>query len=109
MKTRIFLSMALIAFLGLSNPSFAQSKFDKTHPRRSEVNTRLNKQNARIKNKVADGKMSKSEASKLHAHDHQVRQEERDMAAQNHGHITKQEDKTLNQQENKNSHKIKNH
>ena len=53
--------------------------------------------------------MSKGEAKKLHKEDHQIRQEERDMAAQNGGHITKQEQKTLNQQENKVSTQIKNH
>lgn len=50
--------------------------------------------------------MSKAEASKLHREDHQIRQEERDMAAQNGGHITKSEQKVLNQQENKVSKQI---
>lgn len=109
MKTKIFFSMAFIAFLGLSNPTMAQSKWEKRHPRRDQVNDRIQKQNARIKDKVEDGKMSKAEAAKLHRHDHEMRMEERDMAAQNHGHITKQEEKTLNQQENKNSKEIKNH
>lgn len=101
--------MTFIAFLGLSNPINAQSKWEKNHPRRDQVNDRLAKQNTRIKDKVDDGKMSKAEAAKLHKHDHQMRQEERDMAAQNHGHITKQEEKTLNQQENRNSRAIKSH
>ncbi len=53
--------------------------------------------------------MSNAEARKLHKVDHQIRQEERDMASQNDGHITKQEQTTLNQQENKISKQITNH
>ena len=77
------------------------------HPRRAQVNRRLERQNDRIHDKVADGEMSKAEAAKLHHEDHQIRKEERIMASQNHGHITKQEQKTLNQQENKVSNQIK--
>jgi hypothetical protein len=44
--------------------------------------------------------LSKSQAANLHHEDHQVRQEERDMASQNGGHITKPEQKALNGQEN---------
>ncbi len=47
-----------------------------------------------------DAKMSKAQAAKLHREDRQVRQEQRHMASRNGGHITKQEQRTLNQQEN---------
>jgi TolA-binding protein len=97
--------LATLVFLGSIGVSMAGVH----HPRRKEVNHRLANQNDRIHDKVADGKMSKKEAGKLHHEDHQIRQEERDMASQNHGHITKQEQKTLNQQENHVSKQIKNH
>jgi len=97
--------LATLFFLGSIGASMAASK----HPRRAQVNHRLENQNDRIHDKVEDGQMSKKEAGKLHKEDHQIRQEERDMASQNHGHITKQEQKTLNQQENQVSKQIKNH
>jgi hypothetical protein len=110
MKNKILCSLALIALLGISKSSLAQDgTWNKNHPRRTEVNHRLNNQDARIHNKVKDGQMSKAEAGKLHHEDHQIRQEERSMASQNHGHVTKQEQKTLNQQENHVSKQIKNH
>jgi len=110
MKKKILLSLAILAFLGISQVTLAQDgKWAKNHPRREQVNSRLNNQNARIHDKVKDGQMSKTEAAKLHHEDHQIRQEERSMASQNHGHITKQEQKTLNQQENHVSKQIKNH
>jgi len=84
----------------------ADGDWKKDHPRRAEVNKRLNNQNARIKDEVKEGDMSKRKAAKLHKEDRQIRQEERDMASQNGGHITKQEQKTLNQQENQVSKQI---
>lgn len=107
MKTTLLLSLVTIAFLGISNVTSAQdSHWAQTHPRRDQVNDRLANQNRRINKDVKDGDMSKAKAARLKNNDHKIRQEERDMASQNHGHITKQEQKTLNQQENRNSQKI---
>jgi hypothetical protein len=74
--------------------------FNATHPRRAQVNGRLNNQNRRIDAEVKDGQLSRNQAASLHREDHQIRAEERDMASQNDTHITRQEEKTLNQQEN---------
>jgi hypothetical protein len=84
----------------------AHKNWNKDHPRRHEVNSRLNNQNKRIKKEVKEGEINKGQAAKLHKEDHQIRQEERSMASQNGGHITKQEQKTLNQQENAVSNQI---
>ena len=110
MKTKYLLPMAVIAILALSNSTFAQeSKWDKDHPRRDQVNDRLENQNARINDKVEDGKMSKAEASKLHKEDHAIRKEERHMATKDNGHITKAEQRRLNRQENHVSRQIRRH
>jgi hypothetical protein len=85
-----------------------KASFDKNHPRRAQVNGRLNNQNARINAKEANGTMTKAQGNQLKHNDRQIRGEERAMASQNGGHITKQEQKTLNQQENRNSQAIKN-
>ena len=84
----------------------AETQWQKDHPRRTQVNKRLKNQNRRINQGVKSGKLTEQQAKKLHKEDHQIRQEERDMASQNGGHITKQEQKTLNQQENAASKKI---
>jgi len=110
MKTSLITTAILVAILFTANASFAQdSKWEQRHPRRDQVNDRLGNQNARIHDKVEDGKMGRAEAAKLHHEDHQVRMEERAMASQNHGHITRQEQRTLNQQENHISRQIRNH
>jgi hypothetical protein len=96
------LATALVAlFAGVTGSAFAaDSQFDATHPRRAEVNSRLANQDRRIHQEVKEGEISKQKAARLHREDHQIRREERAMASQNGGHITKQEQKTLNQQEN---------
>ena len=88
------------------SPVYAQTEWQKNHPRRAEVNKRLANQNSRINQGVKNGTLSKSQAAQLHKEDRQVRQEERDMASQNGGHVTKQEQRTLNQQENQVSRQI---
>jgi hypothetical protein len=107
MKSKFVLPLALVALLGLSTSSFAQhGHFCRTHPRRAEVNHRLANQDRRINKEVKEGDLTKAQGAALHKDDHQIRQEERDMASQDHGHITKLEQKTLNQQENQVSKKI---
>ncbi|TVT82180.1 hypothetical protein [Pseudomonas sp. H3(2019)] len=101
-------AVLLSAVVGMvaGNAMAADGQWKKDHPRRAEVNTRLANQNKRIHNEVKEGEMTKGQAANLHKEDRQIRQEERDMASQNKGHITKQEQKSLNQQENAVSHKI---
>jgi hypothetical protein len=101
-SNRTFLSVAamLIAACGIVSTASAETTWQKNHPRRTQVNHRLANQNRRIHNDVKGGTMSKGQAAALHKDDHQVRQEERDMASQNGGHITKSEQGVLNQQEN---------
>jgi hypothetical protein len=97
-----FLGIALGALLSsvVATSALAETRWEKAHPRRDQVNDRLQHQNARIHSEVKEGDLTKAQAAKLHRQDHQIRTEERLMASQNGGHITKLEQKTLNQQEN---------
>jgi hypothetical protein len=109
-----FLTVAamVVAFAGASGHALANTptsagpvlksgtKWQAEHPRRTQVNSRLNNQNKRIHAEVKDGQISKNRAAALHTGDRQIRTEERDMASRNNTHIATQEQKTLNQQEN---------
>ena len=95
----LFVAAAATAFA-------AETQWQKDHPRRAEVNGRLANQNKRINQEVKEGEMTKAQAAKLHKDDRQIRKEERAMASQNGGHITKQEQRTLNSQENQVSRQI---
>ena len=96
----------MISLAALVGTASADTTWQKNHPRREQVNNRLANQNKRIHNDVKNGTLTKGQAATLHHEDHQVRQEERDMASQNGGHITKSEQRVLNQQENGISNQI---
>jgi hypothetical protein len=100
LRNRLTFAAMLVSLAGLAGTASAETTWQKNHPRRAQVNHRLANQNKRIHQDVKNGTMSKAQASQLHHEDHQVRQEERDMASQNGGHITKPEQKVLNGQEN---------
>ena len=91
---------ATLALTALAGNALAETQWQKDHPRRTQVNSRLNNQNKRIHNEVKDGQISKSQAKQLHSEDHAMRSEERTMASTDGGHITKADQKALNQQEN---------
>jgi hypothetical protein len=95
-----------MSLAGLATTALADTKWEKHHPRREQVNNRLANQNRRIHQEVKEGDLTKVQAAKLHKEDHQIRKEERLMASQNGGHITKTEQKALNQQENQVSKQI---
>ena len=97
---RLALALALTVAGGMASSARADRPWQQSHPRREEVNNRLGNQDARIHNEVKEGEMTRQQAASLHHDDHQIRQEERAMASQNGGHITKLEQASLNQQEN---------
>jgi Flp pilus assembly protein TadB len=99
-RSLITLAVAGVFAVGIAGSALADTPWQKAHPRREQVNNRLNRQNARIHREVKEGELTRQQARQLHAQDHQIRQEERGMASQNGGHITKLEQATLNQQEN---------
>jgi hypothetical protein len=77
-----------------------EPQWDQHHPRRADVNQRLENQDKRIHRDLKDGDLSKSQAAALHKDDRNIRQEERDMAHMDNGHITRLDQQALNQQEN---------
>jgi len=97
----------MTALLGASaTVAFAGGNWGANHPRREQVNDRLQNQNRRINQEVREGKITQGQAKQLHQEDHAIRQEERTMSKLNGGHITGAEQKALNQQENAVSRQI---
>jgi hypothetical protein len=99
-SSRIALTILSLGVLVGGTQLASAETWNQAHPRRAEVNSRLKNQDHRINQERREGEISGKEAHKLHAEDHAVRQEERDMAKQNGGHITRSEQRVLNQQEN---------
>ena len=97
----LFLALTASLFaLSTGSAMAEEGQWAKNHPRRVEVNKRLAHQDKRIDHKVKNGEITQQQADQLHKEDQQIRQEERDMASHNKGHLTKADQKSLNQQEN---------
>jgi hypothetical protein len=103
--------LATVAFAatilaGSAAPAFADTPWQEDHPRREEVNNRLNNQDHRINQERREGEIGRGEARQLHREDHRIRNEERRMAARDGGHITRADQHILNRQENRVSRQI---
>ena len=91
--------------MGFAEAAYA-NPWQAAHPWRAQVNHRLYNQADRIGAEEIKGNLTPGQAARLLHEDNQIRREERLMASQNGGHITKLEQRTLNQQENKISSQI---
>ena len=86
---------------GKGNPTGGE--FAKDHPRRNEVNKRVDNQRERINEGVKDGKLSHQQAEQLRSNDRAIKQQEHADVKANGGYLTRGEQKQLNQEENANS------
>jgi hypothetical protein len=98
--TFISTTLASVLALGPVSAAFAETAWERAHPRRDQVNDRLQQQNRHINQAFGEGELTRGQTRQLHRDDRQIRQEERNMSAQDGGHITRAEQRVLNQQEN---------
>jgi hypothetical protein len=107
-RTKLTILTAVLSAVLASTASgaFADTFWDKHHPRRDEIVDRLHNQDVRIDLKVAAGFMSPDKARRLHEEDHRIFFEEQTMAANDGGHLTKPDQFVLNQQLDVVSHQI---
>jgi Skp family chaperone for outer membrane proteins len=111
LKKTIFVLFALLLLAspavharGRGNPTGAPgSRFATEHPRRNQVNKRVDNQRARINEGVKNGELSKGQARQLRANDRAIKAQEHAEVKANGGHLTKAEQRQLNQEENANS------
>ena len=106
MKKIVVTSLLALSLAGLGTSSASAMGWRASHPRRAEVNARLNHQDHRINVERREGDITASQAHDLHAQDRGIRAQERFDASQNGGHITRSEQGSLNQQENAVSQQI---
>jgi hypothetical protein len=98
-KTLALVSVALFGLVGFAGAASANT-WQQNHPRRVEVNRRLEHQTNLIAHDEFDGTISPFRAARLLREENGLRREERFMASFDHGHITRAEQRSLNQQEN---------
>jgi hypothetical protein len=90
---------------GEGNPT--GGKFAVEHPRRNEVNTRVNNQRERINQGVKNGTLTTQQAQQLRANDRAIKAQEHADVKANGGYLTSAQQKQLNQEENANSTMIR--
>lgn len=90
----------------VSVPSFAQTV--PGHPRVNEVDHRLDNQQNRIDQGVANGTMTEKQAARDESHDANIARRESVDEAKHGGHLTKTEQNHLNRAENRDSRHIHN-
>lgn len=78
----------------------------KGHPRVNQVNQRVQNQHERIEQGVKNGTISKQQATQLHKERADIKTEEHAMRKADGGHLTKGDQKVLNQQMNARSKQI---
>ena len=90
----------------MATSASADTRWEMNHPRRDQVNDRLENQNRRIHQEVREGEMSRARARYLHAEDRSIRAQERYYASRQGGHITRGQQRRLNREENRVSRQI---
>jgi hypothetical protein len=106
-KSNLFLNVAGIMCATLvSIQAMAQVAPVPDHARENEVNQRLDNQQARINQGLANGTMNGRQAARDEKHDANIAQREAVDESKHNGHITKAEQNRLNKSENRNSRRI---
>lgn len=103
-KSKAFIFASLCSAALGSSIAMAQTVPD--HPRVNEVNQRLDNQQARINQGLANGTMTGKQAARDEAHDANIAKRESVDEAKHNGHLTKGEQNRLNRAENRNSRRI---
>lgn len=99
-KSLITAGFALVLTAGVASAAMAETPWQAHHPRRVEVNHRLDHQFRRIRAERREGELTRSQARYLHTEDRGIRAQERFDASRNHGHLTRGEQRRLNREEN---------
>jgi hypothetical protein len=102
--------LALIASLALAPAAILAQTTTPTTPTAGQhdynINQRKENQQDRIGQGVKSGQLTPGETSRLEHQEAGINKEERGMRAQDNGHLTKTDRKTLHQQQNQESRRI---
>jgi len=101
-------ALILAGICGVLGSSMGMAQTVPDHPRVNEVNQRLDNQQARINQGLANGTMTGKQAARDEAHDANIAKRESVDEAKHNGHLTKGEQQRLNKSLNKNSRRISN-
>ena len=99
-------ALAGLLIMGAASSASAETRWERLHPRRDEVIDRLHHENLRIHDERREGDLTYAQAHRLHVADRAIFRREQFDARHNGGHITLAEQRRLNWEENRLSHRI---
>ncbi|HXC54921.1 MAG TPA: hypothetical protein VNU97_06475 [Rhizomicrobium sp.] len=99
-KSLLALAIGTLVAGGVAGSASAETAWQQNHPRREEVNNRLVNLDRRIHQERRDGELTFGQARYLRHEDRAIRGQERFAARFDRGHITRAEQRALNQEEN---------
>ena len=100
LRTLLIAAAGLTLAAGAAGAASAETPWQAHHPRRVEVNHRLERQNHQIRVERREGDLTAAQARRLHERDYMIRMQERRFASHRGGHIGYAEQARLNRQEN---------
>jgi hypothetical protein len=106
MSQSMFSAFAALFLAGVVTPSFAETSWERNHPRRDQVNDRIANQFRRISQERREGELTRGQAHWLRQQDRHILAEKRADARWNGGHISRGEQAHLNRQLNAVSREI---
>jgi hypothetical protein len=106
LRTLLIAAAGLTMAAGAATAASAESRWQYDHPRRVEVNHRLDHLDRSIRHERRDGEISRFRAHRLHAEVHSIRSQERYFARRDGGHLTAWEHHRLNREANGVRHRI---
>jgi hypothetical protein len=99
LRTLLIAAAGLTMAAGAAGAASAETPWQYHHPRRVEVNHRLDNLNHSIREERREGDINGWQARRLHAHVHMIRSQERWFARRDGGHLTRGEQARLNHEE----------
>jgi hypothetical protein len=105
--SKAILTLATVISMGtMSATASAETQWDRHHPRQKQVLKREHHQIARINQERREGELTNAQAKTLRASDRNIAQQDHADARTNGGYITKEQQHTLNAEENAQSKAI---
>jgi hypothetical protein len=98
MGKTVVAALAALVVAGVATPSFAENSWERSHPRRDQVNDRIANQFRRISQERREGELTRGQAHWLRQQDRHILAQERADARWHDGHITRGEQAHLNRE-----------
>jgi hypothetical protein len=100
LRTLLIAAAGLSLAVGAAGAASAETPWQAHHPRRVEVNHRLNHINRQIRFERRDGELTAARARRMHERAFAIRTQERHFARHDGSHLTRHEQARLNHEEN---------